>query len=262
MNPFGTEGATGIVYGIRLKDSSEYRYVGITTKTLSRRFHQHLRNAASGRKTPFYDWVRKHGSDDLIAEVLEVFDDLPALGDAEIEWIAYLRSQGERLLNISDGGLGPTGVVWTKEQREAARLRSLGRPGTSRPGKANPFYGKKHSAEQKQKWVEQRKGSNAQEANPNFGKFGADHPSFGHVVSEETRRRLSEAKKGALNPNYGKTASAETRAKRSAASKGVPRPANQRNAHTRHHTNKNIIKIDCKYCIQDAEMQNPKTESE
>ena len=117
----------GLVYGIRLRREFEYRYVGITTKTASRRFHQHLRVAAEGRKTPFYDWLRKHDPADVIADELDWIEGLPDLGQAEIEWISYLRREGDRLLNLSEGGLGPTGVVWTEAMREAARIRSTGR---------------------------------------------------------------------------------------------------------------------------------------
>lgn len=128
----GTTVATGgLVYGIRLKQDGEYRYVGITTKTASRRFHQHLRVAAEGRKTPFYDWLRKHDEVDVAIDELDRIEGLPELGQAEIDWIGYLKRQGDRLLNLSDGGLGPTGVVWTEEQRQAARLRSTGRKGLS-----------------------------------------------------------------------------------------------------------------------------------
>ncbi|WP_427018107.1 NUMOD3 domain-containing DNA-binding protein [Pseudarthrobacter sp. P1] len=262
MDLFGTEGATGIVYGIRLRTSGEYRYVGITTKTLSRRFHQHQRNAREGRKTPLYDWMRKHLEGDVVAEVLDVLDELPDLGQAEIEWIAYLRSQGDDLLNISDGGLGPTGVVWTAEQREAARIRSTGRKGLSRPGAENPFHGKNHSLVQREKWSRDRKGSHSGEDNPNFGKFGPEHPGFGHVMSEESKQALSEMRKGASNPNFGKTVSPETRAKLSAAMKGIPRPSSQRNAHTRHHTNKGIMNPGCKHCVEDAAKLSRPSESE
>ncbi|WP_441426989.1 NUMOD3 domain-containing DNA-binding protein [Arthrobacter sp. YAF34] len=257
-----TTATGGLVYGIRLRREVEYRYVGITTKTASRRFHQHLRVAAEGRKTPFYDWLRKHDPADLIADELDWIEGLPELGQAEIEWISYLRLEGDRLLNISDGGLGPTGVVWTEEMREAASIRGTGRKGLSRPGSANPFYGGRHSPEQRKKWEVSRKGTNSGATNPNFGKFGADHPSFGHTMSEESRRALSEARKGPGNPNFGKKLSEETRAKLSAAQKGKPRPASQRNAHTRHHTNKGIEKADCKHCVEDSAKPSLSSESE
>jgi hypothetical protein len=91
----------GLVYGIRLRREVEYRYVGITTKTASRRFHQHLRVAAEGRKTPFYDWLRKYDPADVIADELDWIDGLPELGQVEIDWISYLRREGDRLLNLA-----------------------------------------------------------------------------------------------------------------------------------------------------------------
>jgi len=257
-----TTATGGLVYGIRLRREVEYRYVGITTKTASRRFHQHLRVAAEGRKTPFYDWLRKQDRSELIADELDWIEGLPELGQAEIDWISYLRREGDRLLNLSDGGLGPTGVVWTNEMREAARVRSTGRKIQRESGPGAPFYGKNHTSEQREKWSRERKGTYAGAENPNFGKFGPEHPGFGHTVSEETRKALSEAKKGAGNPNFGKKASAETRAKMSAVRKGRPMPSSQRNAHTRHHTNKGIEKADCKYCVEDSAKPSLSSESE
>lgn len=241
---------TGIVYGIRLESGSEYRYVGITTKTASRRFHQHLRLAKVGRKTPFYDWLRKHENEGLAVDILERVSSLAELGQAEVAWISKLRGQGQRLLNISEGGLGPTGVQWTEEMREAARIRGLGRKGVSRQGASNPFYGKKHSTEQRVKWSHDRKGTNQGVSNPNYGKYGSDHPSFGHVVSEEARKVLSDSRQGAGNPNFGKAATLETREKMSAARKGRPQPSSKRSAHTRHHTNKGVSNPNCKYCLE------------
>ncbi|WP_426002906.1 NUMOD3 domain-containing DNA-binding protein [Paenarthrobacter sp. NyZ202] len=257
-----TTATGGLVYGIRLRSEVEYRYVGITTKTASRRFHQHLRVAAKGRKTPFYDWVRKHDPEDLIADELDWLEGLNQLGQAEIDWIAYLRSQGDRLLNLSEGGLGPTGVVWTEEMREAASLRAAGRKGLSRFGEENPFFGRSHSLEQREKWTRDRKGTFVGEENPNYGKFGPDHPGFGHTMSMDSRKALSEAFTGEGNPNFGKKASAETRAKMSAVRKGRPQPSSRRNAHTRHHTNKGIVKPTCQHCIDDAAQANLLRESE
>jgi len=249
----------GLVYGIRLRESDEYRYVGLTTKAASRRLRQHLRNARDGQRTPFCDWLRKHGEHDIVVDVMETaLGDLESLGESEIEWIEFLRATGHRLLNVSDGGLGPTGVVWTAEQREAARVRSTGRKGVSRPGELNPFFGHKHSDEQRALWSEQRKGTFVGPENPNYGKFGPEHPSYGHTMSPEARAALSAMRRGELNPNYGRTASEETRAKRSAAQKGVPKPSSARSAHTRHHTNKGRTSPTCKFCIADAEQQSPR----
>lgn len=245
--------AVGYVYGIRLASSREYRYVGLTEMPVNRRLMRHKGEARSGRKTPFYDWLRREIDGDVLIEVLEeVRTSRDDLGRAEARWISECRSGGHRLLNLTEGGLGPKGVVWTAEQREAARERSTGRRGVSRYAEENPFFGREHTEEQRARWSEQRRGQNTGSANPNFGRFGAEHPGYGRFMSEEQRRALSEARRGELNPNYGKSASAETRVKMSAARKGRPMPSSKRSAHTRHHTNKGRTSPTCTYCQQDA----------
>ncbi|PKV80281.1 NUMOD3 motif-containing protein [Nocardia fluminea] len=248
--------AHGVIYGIRLCAEFDYRYIGLTTKSERVRLRQHFKEAGAGRKTPFYDWLRKQDRDNVVADVLDWVYGLKNLGRAEIDWIAYLRKEGQPLLNLADGGLGPIGVIWTAEMREAARIRSTGRPGVSRFGDENPFHGRSHSAPQRAKWSAERLGTYQGEDNPNFGKFGAAHPRFGHAMPEESRRRLSEMRRGAGNPNYGRTASAETRAKMSAVRKGRPMPSSRRNAHTRHHTNKAVFKESCAHCVDDLATRN------
>lgn len=246
------EESGGVIYGVRLRMSYDYRYIGLTTKGAEIRLKQHFKAASAGRKTPFYDWLRKQDRDEIIAEVLSWVQGMEELGQAEIDWIAYLRRDGQPLLNLSDGGLGPTGVEWTAEMREAARIRSTGRKCLSRFGEENPFYGRTHSDEQRVKWQAVRKGTNTGPDNPNYGKFGKDHPSYGHTMSVEAREELAEQRRGAGNPNFGKKASAETRAKMSAVRKGRPMPSSRRSAHTRHHTNKRVLKETCQYCRDDV----------
>jgi len=250
-----------VIYGVQAMESDEYRYVGLTTKTITRRKAEHFTAAARGRKTPFADWLRKHPSREAVYfDPLELVmgDDLDELGRAEQRWIAQLREDGHRLLNLTDGGLGPTGYTWTPEMRTAARIRNTGRPGVSMPGPENPMWGRTHSAEQKQRWSEQRRGMNSGPANPNFGKFGPEHPSYGHTMSPESRERLSASRRGDLNPNFGKTASPETRAKMSAVRRGRPMPSSVRSAHTRHHTNKGVFNDTCRHCQDD--LQRPAQE--
>lgn len=243
----------GVIYGIRLRSEFVYRYVGLTTKSAKVRLRQHVKIARSGRKTPFYDWLRVHEGDDVVVDLLETIDGLDRLGQAEIEWIKSLREQGHPLLNLSEGGLGPMGIEWTTEMREAARIRSTGRKGVSRFAAENPFYRRTHAAEQRAKWARTRKGQNAGPANPNFGKFGMDHPSFGHTMSPEAREKLAEQRRGKGNPNYGRRASDETRAKMSVVRKGRPKPSSKRSAHTRYHTNRGIKSDKCRYCIEESD---------
>ena len=242
----------GVIYGVRLQSEFVYRYVGLTTRSVEIRLRQHVKVARSGRKTPFYDWLRVHDGDDIVADVLDRVEGLEDLGRAEIVWIESLRREGHPLLNLSQGGLGPMGIEWTAEMREAARIRSTGRKGVSRFSEDNPFYGRSHNPEQRARWSKSRKETNVGPENPNYGRFGEDHPSFGHVMSEQARQRLAEERRGPGNPNYGRRASEETRAKMSAVRKGRPMPSSRRSAHTRHHTNRGIRKETCRYCIEDS----------
>lgn len=242
----------GVIYGVRLRSEFVYRYVGLTIKSVEIRLRQHVKVARSGRKTPFYDWLRVHDGDDIVADELDRVEGLEALGQAEIAWIELLRRERHPLLNLSQGGLGPIGIEWTAEMREAARIRSTGRRGLSRSAEDNPFCGRTHGAEQRAKWSKLRKGQNAGPNNTNYGKFGDSHPSFGRVMSERARQRLAEQRRGAGNPNYGRKASDETRAKMSAVRKGRPMPSSRRSAHTRHHTNRGVKKGTCQYCIEDS----------
>ena len=242
----------GLIYGVRLRTESRYRYVGLTTKSAKIRLRQHLKVARSGRKTPFYDWLRMHDSDGVVVDDLDRVEGLEELGRAEIEWIERLRMCGHPLLNLSQGGLGPMGIEWTTEMREAARLRSTGRKGVSRFAEDNPFYGRTHAASQRAKWSKLRRGRNVGPDNPNYGKFGENHPSFGRVMSQDAREALAEQRRGVCNPNYGRKASDETRAKMSAVRKGRPMPSSRRSAHTRYHTNRGLSKDTCRYCIEDS----------
>ena len=243
----------GWVYGIRLRWESRYRYVGLTTKTARVRLRQHWKEAVAQRKTPFYDWLRQQDRNDVVVDNLDWADELDELGEAEIAWIALLRQEGHPLLNLAAGGLGPTGVQWTAEMRQAASIRATGRKIPGRFGRENPFYQGEHSAEQRAKWSAARKGTNAGPNNPNYGKFGPDHPSYGRVMSEESKARLARRMTGTGNPNFGRSASEETRAKMSAVRKGRPMPSSRRSAHTRHHTNKGVKNATCRYCIEDSE---------
>lgn len=245
-----TTATGGVIYGVRLPSSYDYRYVGPTTKSADIRLRQHLKVAAGGRKTAFYDWLRKQDRAEVIADTLDWVEGLDDLGRAEITWIAYLRRDGQPLLNLSAAS-DPPALCGPRRCGKPHAFAPLGGP-VSRYAEENPFHGRKHSAEQREKWSIERKGTNSGADNPNFGKFGEEHPGYGHSMSEESRARMSEQRRGAGNPNFGKTASDETRAKMSAARKGRPMPSSRRNAHTRHHTNKGVVKDTCQYCIEDA----------
>ena len=109
----------GVVYAARRFESPEFRYVGITTKTTEVRRRQHLKAARAGTKNPFYDWLRTMQTDeDVYFQPMELVTggELEDLGAAEQRWIAELRGNGHRLLNLSEGGLGPRYAALIRER--------------------------------------------------------------------------------------------------------------------------------------------------
>jgi len=65
-------------------------------------------------------------------------------------------------------------------------------------GKKGFWLGKNLSEETKRKLSNAFSGKN----NPNYGKFGKDHPCFGRKTSEEIKRKMSEFFLGENNPNF------------------------------------------------------------
>lgn len=64
------------------------------------------------------------------------------------------------------------------------------------------------------------KGAGSGEGNPFYGITGERHHSYGKKVSDETKRKISNALKGEKHPWYGKTHSEETKRKMSEMAKG------------------------------------------
>lgn len=165
-----------VVYGIRLKGSWEYRYVGITTQTLEARMNQHKYRSAN--KFPCDIWIKKH-LNNIEVDILEVENNKSQemLWFLERKWIATLKESGHRLLNLTIGGDGAMGRKQTEETRqkiaeslrgiphtqERRKKQSLAKVGKSQStesnikrsiafsGEKNPFFGKKHSPESLEK---------------------------------------------------------------------------------------------------------------
>ena len=167
--------STWVVYGVRLVGGI-VRYVGLTTQGVVRRFfYNHKRKAyLEGQAGAFYDWLRKYSIDDFEVVILSVcFEgDYESLNLLEQYWIDQFRGEFgslkdrvtiNYLLNQADGGQGHVstgedhwnyGLARPQETRDRISQTRLARKipswsaGKSRPellGSGNPFYGKNHS---------------------------------------------------------------------------------------------------------------------
>lgn len=158
---------TWVVYGLRLPDCGEYRYVGQTQFGAAHRLKTH-RNSSKYRSTPVYRWMSKH--EDVQIDVLEyvLSESLSDLDETEIYWIDRLKFEGHRLLNCDSGG------------RSAYTQTESSRNKRSRSGELHYNFGKTHSDATKAKLSEARRN---------------------RVTSDETRKKMSHTRTFGHNPN-------------------------------------------------------------
>jgi hypothetical protein len=203
-----------------VEPEKRFRYVGKTVVKLSERLSGHISDAKQRSRTHVQCWIRQLLKDDehpIILE-LEVTDEEHDC-EREIHWIAHLREEGFYLCNHTDGGEGRKNCSPSEETRHkiSESLRKL-----NRTGEKAPFYGYKHSKEMKQKMSDCMTG----DKNPIYGK-GEDRKGeknwfYGRKHDAVAKQKMSECNRGENNPNYGKVTSEETKRKISEAKKGKP----------------------------------------
>ena len=148
------------------------RYVGFS-KNLHRRKITHKSSARSGSLYPFHKAIRKYGFEAFVFEVLvENSDANYLLRDVEPKIIAALTPE----YNVTAGGEGVLLEKFTDVHRE-----KLSKNHANFTGSNNPFFGKTHSLEVRQRIAESKRGRQG--------------PNKGKVFSEESRRKMSEAAK-------------------------------------------------------------------
>lgn len=251
-----------VIYGLRLVDDPEYRYIGCTRVGASKRLKQHKVDSRAKRVKPRYvlDWIRAN-YDKVEVDILEECPtgDTEYLFEAESYWISQIRSFGHRLTNLSDGGpSGSYGARWTLKEEQVRR------------GARHPMYGKKLSPEHIEKVASLRRGT---KMSPESRKKMSES-RMGRTVSEDTRRKISDKLKGRSPSITAIRNSAESRrgvprgpmseetkkklsetktgvkSKYPAWNKGLPNPT----AHVRWHTNKGISKPEtCKFCKEEKD---------
>lgn len=106
----------GVIYGLYCECHDEVRYVGQTCVAGNQRWSQHKSNAKTGLAHPVYNWMRKHGIDNIQFRELEIMDE-EFLNCAEVEWIHALREMGFRLLNLNTGGSGQRGFTHSAKSK-------------------------------------------------------------------------------------------------------------------------------------------------
>lgn len=162
-------------------------YIGITSKKAKYRWGKNGNKYKKNKH--FYSAILKYGWENIEHEIL--FENLTKeeACQKEIELIAYYRSNEREFgYNKSIGGEINMGYHLSDETKKTISEVQKGK----RCGKDNPFYGKTHSKEQREKWSKERKGVPLSEERRKklYGK------QIGKIQSEETKEKLSNAMKG------------------------------------------------------------------
>lgn len=104
--------------------ASEFSYIGQSSRGMKRpRAHAHASVVAA--RLPVSKWARKHP--DYAITVVEECESKDSLDEAEKFYIAYFRSVGLPLLNITSGGGGIVGYRASESTRRALSERLRGR---------------------------------------------------------------------------------------------------------------------------------------
>lgn len=101
-------------------------YIGMTTKTAEFRFKQHKQSAEKGKHQTISRAIRKHGPENFDIEILFESESRDILLEKEKEFISINKSFGARTYNMTDGGDGLLGVVYTEEKRAKASAITKG----------------------------------------------------------------------------------------------------------------------------------------
>lgn len=171
----------GIIYKVTNLINGKI-YIGQTVRTLEERINQHFYDADKVDGFIFYKAIRKYGRESFNWCIIDSGQSREELNDKEIFWIkfynSYIKFQNSNGYNMTIGG-------------------------ESLSGEDNPFYGKSHSLETKEKMSEKAKGRKHTElTKKKIGKIlsqnysGENNHMYGKKHKEETRKKMSEAHKG------------------------------------------------------------------
>jgi group I intron endonuclease len=206
-------------------------YIG-KTNDMKRRWATHCKNALkeSMYMTHLYRAMKKYGIESFEMRTLEEHDNEKyVLEVLEPAWIARMRDEGRNVYNMTDGGEGCSGLIFSHEHRqkisEALRHRVHHPRGSMREDTKQKIskrhMGRTFSNEHRQKLREaaQRRSINRPlpPLPPIPKKPGKKPGTKGGPMSEEQKQKLREA-------NLGKSPSEETRQKLSETNRGKPKP--------------------------------------
>jgi group I intron endonuclease len=217
----------GVVYKLTNKINGK-SYIG-QSLNLAKRLRDHKYNAKhlypSNAKQPIVLAIREFGFENFEVEVLFTSEDFKdktelkkALYEKEIFFIEKYDTVNNGY-NVTKGGAGMRGYKQSAENIERVRKMNLGKKHSEEFRKRAGIRAKAYWSNPKNR--ERLSKRMAGENNPMYGVrlIGALNHNYGKPMSEDTKRKLSDAKRGRKMP----PPSEETRRKLSEAHKGKPK---------------------------------------
>lgn len=172
-------------------------YVG-KTNNFKRRKTEHLcvlKKGKNGKTWPIYNKIRQLIKEENYELKMEIIDEKLTNDEAnnlEIKLIKEYIENGYKLYNLTAGGDGTLNhkPVFTDEWRKKLKEAKSGDKWT---GKKNPFYGKHHSKETKEKISTFHKGKQTGKDNPFYGKKHT--PESIKIISETAKKTFAGVQK-------------------------------------------------------------------
>ena len=201
---------TSFIYGLVDPRTGLVRYVGKTKNGYKRAFMHQLPSKLKGDKTYKANWIRELLGVGLTYEV-RVLEEVVEedLCTAEITWITFGLESGWPLTNLTRGGEGLSGHVFTEEHRAKISLANTGRKLTyeHRVAISQRMRGRPLTASQKKNLNNLGRRHSIETC----ARIGLAHR--GKVLSAETRAKVSLAKgRPVLDLTTGVTYPSATRA--------------------------------------------------
>ena len=110
------------IYGLKLKNMDEIRYIGMTSKIIESRLDEHIKYT-SKLKHKNANWIKKHKDNIEIILIEDNIDTKEGAFNKEIQYIKLFKSFGA---NLTNGTLGGEGNL-TQETKDKISKSSKGR---------------------------------------------------------------------------------------------------------------------------------------
>jgi group I intron endonuclease len=164
-----------IVYKVTCLENNKI-YIGKTIKSFAARKREHLCDARLRRYgSVFHTSIRKYGPEKFVWEVIDQCLFSESLIELEKYYIKKFDCMAPKGMNLTSGGDGTCGRKCSEETKNKIRIKQIG---------------KKQSKSAREKMSIARKGKQCGKANPMFGMTGDKNPFYGKKHTEETKEKM------------------------------------------------------------------------